>query len=128
MTKYIGSRIVINQKILKQLKQNAIIALEQTGDYVLDEVVNAQVMPFDTGTMQNESTFVDKSKSSSGTVSIVTSTPYGRRLYFHPEYNFKTENNPHAKGKWLEDWSENGKYAKEVKETYALLYKQIGGL
>ena len=128
MTKYVDSRIVINQQIIKQLKQNAIIALEQTGDYVIDEVVNAQVMPFDTGTMQNESTFVDKSKSSSGTVSIVTSTPYGRRLYFHPEYNFKTENNPNAKGKWLEDWTENGKYAKDVKKAYAHFYKQLGGV
>ena len=128
MTKYVDSRIVINQQIIKQLKQNAIIALEQTGDYLIDEVVNAQVLPFDTGTMQNESTFVDKSKSSSGTVSIVTSTPYGRRLYFHPEYNFKTENNPNAKGKWLEDWTENGKYAKDVKKAYAHFYKQLGGV
>lgn len=128
MIKYVDSRVIINQKAIKELNDIAIRALEMTGDYVLDEVVKAQVMPFDTGTMQNESTFVDKSKSSSGTVSIVTSTPYGRRLYFHPEYNFKTENNPHAKGKWLEDWTENGKYAKEVKEAYAHFYKQLGGV
>ena len=39
------------------------------------------------GTLQNESTFVDYSNSSKGTVTLVSSTPYARRLYYHPEYN-----------------------------------------
>lgn len=29
-------------------------------------------------------------------------TPYARRLYYHPEYNFSTEHNPQAGGYWFE--------------------------
>ncbi len=128
MMKQVKSRVVINRNAINSLKKAAISALEMTGDYVLDSVIEAQVMPFDKGTMQNEGTYVDKSKSNSGTVSIVTSEPYARRLYFHPEYNFQKINNPNAKGKWLEDWTEVGKYAKEVKQSYALFLKQSGGI
>lgn len=126
--KQVSSRVVINRNAINALKKNAIAALEMTGDYVLDSVVEAQVMPFDKGTLQNESTFVDKKKSSQGNVRIVSSTPYARRLYFHPEYNFQTVNNPNAKGKWLEDWTETGKYVKEVKQAYAIFLEQLGGI
>lgn len=131
MTRYVRSRVTINKSALKAIHNASISALEQTGDYVLGEVIEAQVMPFDTGYMQNESTYVDKKKSSEGLVSVTTSTPYTRRMYYHPEYNFRTDNNPNAKGKWLEDWTENGKYgkyAKDVKNAYAYFLKQQGGL
>lgn len=128
MMKQVSSRVAINRNAINALKKNAIAALEMTGDYVLDSVVEAQVMPFDKGTLQNKSTFVDKKKSSQGNVRIVSSTPYARRLYFHPEYNFQTVNNPNAKGKWLEDWTETGKYAKEVKQAYAIFLEQLGGM
>lgn len=138
MIKYVDSRIIINQKAIKELNDIAIRALEMTGDYVLDDVVNAQVVPFGDsferggnthqgGTLQ-ESGYVNKKQSSQGHVMIAFNTPYDRRLYFHPEYNFRTTDNPNAKGKWLEDWSENGKYAKDVKKAYANFYKQLGGV
>ena len=79
-------------------------------------------MPFDTGNLQNESTFIDTSQSDK--VSIVSSTPYARRLYFHPEYNFKRGNNANAGGKWFESF-ENDDF---IANAYAKLLKQIGGL
>ena len=39
---------------------------------------------------------------------LVTDTPYARRLYFHPEYNFQTANNANARGRWLRDWMPGG--------------------
>jgi hypothetical protein len=113
---------------VKKFDQAIEKALIATGHEVQDQVVEAQVMPFDIGTLQNESTFVDTSQSQYGQVSLVSSEPYARRLYFHPEYHFQTENNPHAKGKWLEDWAEEGKYAKDVKQAYAFFLKKYGGL
>ena len=127
MVRYVDSRVVLNQRVIEQIKKEAIQALEMTGDHVLDSVVEAQVIPFDVGTLQNESTFVDKRDSSQGHVRITSSTPYARRLYFHPEYKFQTENNPNARGEWFEEWTENGKYAKEVKDAYAFFMKQLGG-
>lgn len=113
---------------MNKLNQALILSLEQTGDYVLDEAVEAEVIPFDMGTLQNESTYVNKEQSNAGKVSIVSSTPYARRLYFHPEYNFQTKNNKNAKGEWLEDWSDKGKYASEVRQAYAYFLKKNGGL
>lgn len=138
MIKYVDSRVIINQKAIKELNDVAIRALEMTGDYVLDDVINAQVVPFGDsferggnthqgGTLQ-ESGYVNKKQSSQGHVQLAFNTPYARRMYFHPEYNFRKTDNPNAKGKWLEGWAENGKYAKDVKKAYALFYKQIGGL
>ncbi len=113
---------------MAKLNQAIITSLEQTGDYVLGEVVEAEVMPFDKGILQNESTYVNKENSKSGIVSIVSSTPYARRMYFHPEYNFQTKNNKNAKGRWLEDWTNKGKYDDDVRRAYAYFLKKNGGL
>ena len=94
------STVIINQQRIKQLTRAQIQALEMTAEALHTEVVQAQVIPFDKGTLQNESTFVDYSNSLKGTVTLVSSTPYARRLYYHPEYNFKTHENTNAKGKW----------------------------
>lgn len=80
------------------------------------------------GTLQNESTFLDKSQSGQGKVTIVSDTPYARRLYFHPEYNFDTGENPDAKGKWYEDWLEGGKHADFCKDAYKRIYRRLAGL
>lgn len=78
------------------------------------------------GHLQNESTFVDTSQSEQGHVSIVSSTPYARRLYYHPEYHFDTGENPHAGGKWYKDWLPGGKHADFAKKAYAKFYKEAG--
>lgn len=80
------------------------VALVKSVKALETDAIKSQIMPFDTGTMQNESTHVDDSKMKIGKVKLVTDTPYARRLYFHPEYNFQTTNNPNAKGMWLEDY------------------------
>lgn len=50
------------------------------------------------------SLFVDTSKASSGVVSVVTNTPYARRLYFHPEYHFYQGTNRRAGGEWYKPY------------------------
>lgn len=80
------------------------------------------------GTLQNESTFVDMSNSTDGTVSIVSSTPYARRLYYHPEYKFDKGENPNARGMWYKDWLPGGKYQDFAPNTFKELYRRIAGL
>lgn len=113
---------------LAKLERAQIQALEMTAEALHTEIVQAQVMPRDTGNLQNDSTFVDTSRSNQGTVSIVTDTPYARRLYFHPEYNFRTDKNPNAKGLWLEDWMQGGINESFVKDTYTELYRRLTGI
>ncbi|WP_035052811.1 minor capsid protein [Carnobacterium pleistocenium] len=33
---------------------------------------------------------------------LVWDTPYSRRMYWNPQYNFSTDKNPNAGGKWFE--------------------------
>lgn len=123
----VNSSIKLNMPKLKQLTQAQITALEQTAEALHTEVVQAEIMPRDTGALQNESTFVDTSNSAKGKVSIVSSTPYARRLYFHPEYNFQTYENAFAQGKWYEPWI-NGVYQNFAIETYKKIYRRLAGL
>lgn len=122
------STIKMNLGRIRELTGAAVTALELTGEALHTEVVQAQVMPFKTGNLQNENTFMDFSSSKNGSVSLVSSTPYARRLYYHPEYNFSTEENPKAGGAWLEDWLPGGSKEDFAPEVFKKLYKQIGGV
>lgn len=123
----VKSTIKLNMPRINQLTQAAVTALEKTAEALHTEVVQAQVMPFDTGNLQNESTFMDCSESASGKVSIVSSTPYARRLYYHPEYNFQKYENPFAGGKWFDPWLPGGISSDFCKEAFKKFYKKAGG-
>lgn len=118
----VTSRVELNYSVLNMLDNAQFEALAQTADATLTELRDRQVMPFDTGNLQNDSTFVDDTQKT--TVSIVTTAPQARRLYFHPEYNFKRGNNPNAGGKWFESFLNDDFIA----NAYARLLKQRGGL
>ena len=118
----VTSRIELNMSVLNALDNAQYEALAMTADATLTELRDRQVMPFDTGNMQNDSTFVDDSQRDK--VSIVSSTHYARRLYFHPEYNYRRGNNASAGGKWFESFL-NDTF---IQNAYAKLLKQIGGL
>lgn len=118
----VTSRVELNIGVLNMLDRAQLDALAMTADATLTELRDRQVMPFDTGNLQNDSTFVDDSQKT--TVSIVTTAPQARRLYFHPEYNFKRANNSRAGGKWFESFL-NDTF---IQNAYAKLLKQRGGL
>ena len=124
----VSSVVKLNFPKIKQLTQLQVSALEQTAEALHTEVVQAQVIPRDTGNLQNESTFVDHSESKSGKLTIVSSTPYARRLYFHPEYHFDKSENPNARGEWYEDWLPGGRKADFAINTYKKLYRRLAGL
>lgn len=118
----VTSRIKLNLGTLGKLDRVQQEVLGQTADATLTELMDRQVMPFDTGNLQNDSTFVDTSQKNKA--SIVSTTPYARRLYFHPEYNYRRGNNANAGGKWFDSFLNDNFIAK----TYAELLKRKGGL
>lgn len=124
----VSSKIKLNMPVVKQLDRAKQQALEQTGDALLKQVKNTQVMPFDTGNLQNENTFEDCVQSWNGTVKIVSSTPYARRLYFHPEYNFSRKENIAAGGKWFSLWLEGGTRQNFCSREFVRLYRKEAGL
>ena len=118
----VTSRIILDQSAIDRLDKVAIECIALTADATLTELRDRQVMPFDTGNLQNDSTFVDDSQQ--GKASIVSSTPYARRLYVHPEYNYRRNNNGNAGGRWFDSFLNDDFIVK----AYAMLLKQRGGL
>ena len=123
----VSSTIKLNEAKLKELTRQQYMSLAQTADALLTDIKDSQLMPFNTGNLQNDSTFVDDNQREQGRVSIVSSTPYARRLYFHPEYNFRTTNNSNAGGKWFEPYI-SGNKSDFAKSAFAKLFKRNGGL
>lgn len=69
-------KIKLNLPVLKQLDTAQQTALRKTTDELLTQIKNSQVIPFDTGNLQNESTFADYANLAEGETKIVSSTPY----------------------------------------------------
>lgn len=114
----------LNIRETKKLNTAAVRTMEQTIDALRTEVRTAQVMPFDNGDMQNNDTFTETSVRGCEIESrLITGSVQARRLYYHPEYNFQTVNNPNAGGKWLEPWI-NGEKKDFAQKTFNALYKK----
>ena len=125
--------------MVRRLTAAAQVSLAQTAEAIHTNVVQCQVMPRDTGALQNESTFVYTQDIANGKVELVSSTPYARRLYYHPEYNFhrtpwtdekgkRHEGNANAKGRWLDDYLKDGRKKNFAPDTFAKLYRKNAGL
>lgn len=134
----VKSKVTINQRKIKRLSKATVIALEKTAEALHTEVVQAGVVPRRDGALEGEQFFVDYTKSEQGKVSLVHHTPYARRLYYHPEYNFhkepwtdkkgkKHDGNPNARGKWFEPWI-NGEHKDFCTKEFKKFYKEAGGV
>jgi hypothetical protein len=111
---------------IKNLDKRVVENLELTAEELHTRIINSEKMPFDTGMMQNEQTFIDNSKSSQGLVSLVVDAPQARRLYFHPEYDFQTIKNSKAGGAWFADFLPGGSRSNEIAQIYSNLAKRRG--
>ncbi len=120
--------IRLDPQKLQALEEAVVKAAEKTIDALHDAVVTAQVMPFDTGDMQDNMTFTEvQTQDGEFTASIITGSPQARRLYYHPEYNFQTGKNPNAGAHWLEPWL-SGDQKDFVEQTFAENLKKEAGL
>lgn len=139
MAKNVKSTVKLNMPMVRRLTAAAQVSLAQTAEAIHTNVVQCQVMPRDTGALQNESTFVYTQDIANGKVELVFSTPYARRLYYHPEYNFhrtpwtdekgkRHEGNANAKGRWLDDYLKDGRKKNFAPDTFAKLYRKNAGL
>lgn len=84
---------------LKRLEKQMTNALEKFGDELDKDIKEKQVIPKETGALENSQKMELKDKD---TLRINYSTDYAARLYFHPEYKFNKDINHNAQGKWLE--------------------------
>lgn len=99
----------INTKGMAQFYKLATESLVETADAVITDLKRSKTMPFDTGNLQNKSSNIDDSKKNKDIVALSHDTPYARRLYFHPEYNFKKDKNSNAGGEWFDPYINGNK-------------------
>jgi hypothetical protein len=104
-------------KGIKTVDKKMADALAKATYELQDEIREAQVIPRAEGTLQGTG-FTISDHAKEGYMDMGFSTPYARRLYFHPEYHFRTDENPHAKGEWMEDWIEGGKDEGRLAEIF----------
>lgn len=116
----VQAKVILNKVALQRLEQIQQQALELTTEAVRTDVITSAVVPKQSGELERSS-FVQVSR---GKGRIIFDTPYARRLYWHPEYNFRTDKNPNAQGKWLEVYHSGDKRA-WVSKTFAAFVKQV---
>lgn len=110
-------------------RKAAIAAMEK----VQKDLENSETMPFDTGDMQNNQTFVSVEGEDivNGediySVSLVTGSPQARQLYYHPEYQFQQGHNDNAGGLWLEPYI-NGDKKDFVRTEFTKIFKEKSGI
>ncbi len=120
----VKASIKLNQVNIKKIEEAMVKSLPQTMEAMKTEVNNMQVVPKDTGNLEESvATGVDKGK---GYISY--STPYARRLYYHPEYDFRKDKSPNAQGRWMDDFIYGPKKEWLAKAFGKLLKQNSGGV
>ncbi|MCL2376292.1 MAG: hypothetical protein FWC76_02735 [Defluviitaleaceae bacterium] len=81
----------------------------QTAHEIRTDLQRSGTMPFESGHLQNEATYVDASRLGQDVAAIVSDTVYARRKFFHPEFNFDRRVNRQAGGRWFDAYTVGGK-------------------
>lgn len=118
------AEVVIDVGEVDKLTQKMKDALVKTMGELQDRIREEQVIPRDSGALQGEKFFIDDSMRDRGIVKLVNEGPYARRLYYHPEYNFRQDKNKYAQGMWFTLWEKGGYYEKEPQEIFEKIMKE----
>ncbi|WP_312907219.1 hypothetical protein [Tissierella praeacuta] len=114
--------IKLNPTAIKAIQDAMVKSLPLTMEAMKTEVNNMQVIPKDIGNLE-ESAVVGV-ENDKGFLSY--NTPYARKLYYHPEYDFRQDKNPNAQGRWLDPFVYGDK-KDWLTKTYGILLKQNSG-
>ena len=115
-------KVTIYPSATKQLESAKKKAFDATVEAVLSDIKASAVVPKDTGALEDSGfTLIENMVAH-----IIFDTPYGRRLYWHPEFNFRTDKNANAQGLWMQTYIDGEKNS-FVKNTYIKYLKQFGG-
>lgn len=110
--------VELNMANINAIEKKFQRAIRFTAEEVKEDLKQSQTIPFGEddpekhykgGNLQNDQTFVDTSKLANNEVYIVSDTPYARRLYFHPEFDFYKGKNPNAGAKWFKPYISGNK-------------------
>jgi len=118
-------RINFEQAKLNRLTQAMVQALEMTAEAIRSDIIASQVVPKDVGTLER-SAYIDKTRINEGKTGVGFNTPYARRLYWHPEYNFRKDKNPNAQGKWMQAYID-GEKKDFAQKQFMKFFRRLAG-
>ena len=90
-------KVTYNNKNINMINEIAKLSLLDTAEAIKTDLIKSQTMPFDSGVMQNDSTYVDDKRIIKGIARLVTDTLYARKVYFDPEITIHQGKNSNAK-------------------------------
>lgn len=123
-----GVSVDFDMAVIKKLENAVVDSARSSMEQINTDLASSQTMPFDTGDMQNNQTFVTAIVAGDEKeAKVITSSPQARRLYFHPEYHFQKGKNANAGGKWLEPYI-NGDKKELAEKAFAEDYKRRTGV
>ena len=117
-------KVALYPNKIRKLQEIAQKAFELTVEAVLSDIRMSQTVPKNTGELER-SGFVEIDVKKM-VAKIIFDEPYARRLYWHPEYDFRQDKNQYAGGLWMQTYID-GEKRHFVKETYGKFLKQLGG-
>ncbi len=123
MAKGLNVKVKMKKFQLLKLSKAQLQAFEMTAEALKTEIAQQEVTPKQTGALE-ASLRVETGKLNKGKLKITYDAPYARRLYYHPEYNFRTDKNRNAKGLWLDDLL-TGANKDFVEDTYRKFYQHV---
>lgn len=91
---------------LRDIQEAIEPSIQQAVAVVKSDIVSGQVVPKETGELERSVFMKKKSRSK---YRIIYDTPYARRLYWHPEFNFRKDKNQNARGLWLQEYIDGDK-------------------
>lgn len=92
---------------------------------VKTDILASQTMPRDQGAMEGTLDVQDQFRDGDTVHTILqTDGPQARRLYFHPEYNFQTVNNPNAGAGWYKPYTEGGAKEDFIPKAFSACLKE----
>lgn len=118
-------KVIIDPAALRKITEAAHQALEMTATAVKSDIEASQVVPKEIGELER-SGFVDATGLAQGKVAVVYDTPYARRLYWNPQFNFRRDKNPNAQGKWMDSYID-GENQHFIPEAFMHFLKQLSG-
>lgn len=120
----VKANLKINPKAIKMIEEAAKKALLDTLEAMETEISNMQVVPKEIGNL--EESIVVGVEEGKGYISYPG--PYARRLYFNPQYDFRTDKNPNAQGRWLDPFMHGDKKYWLTKTFGEKLKENSGGV
>jgi hypothetical protein len=115
--------VKLNHSNINKLVAASKEAFKLTVEDLLRDIKESQVVPKDTGRLENSGD-IDFSKIENLVASIIFNTPYAHRIYWHPEFNFHTDKNANAQGMWMDSYV-SGINKDFVNEIYSMHFKNL---